>query len=134
MDTGDGSQRTIFLLEEDDDTRVPLVANLRRDGYRVIVATDEEDAMERVGGGHVGADLVLIDLVGKTTDEALGVGRRIRRHAKYDGHTPLVVLAEKYGKEVEGTEEQVENNDWVFYLGEEPGQLHDFLARLVQHL
>jgi DNA-binding response OmpR family regulator len=132
MNTGNGSRRTIFLLEEDDDTRAPLVANLRRDGYRVIIATDEEDALERVGGGHVRADLVLIDLVGKTTDEALGVGRRIRHHAEHDGHTPLVVMPEKYGKDVEGTEENVGGNDWVFYLGEEPGQLKHFLARLTR--
>jgi CheY-like chemotaxis protein len=110
------------------------VANLRRDGYRVVIAIDEEDALERVGGGHVGADLVLIDLVHKTTDEALGVGRRIRQHAEHDGQTPLVVMAEKYGKEVEGTEENVAGNDWVFYLGEEPGQLKDFLARLTREV
>ena len=134
MNTGNGSQPTFFVLEEDDDTRGPLVANLRRDGYRVVVAIDEEDALERVGGGRVQADLVLIDLVGKTADEGLGVGRRIRRHAEHDGHTPLVVMAEKYGKEVEGTEENVAGNDWVFYLGEEPGQLKDFLARLTREV
>jgi DNA-binding response OmpR family regulator len=95
-------ERTIFLIEEDEETRRPLVNNLRSYGYRVIVAVDEEDALERVGGGHVRADLVLVNLVGKTAEEVLILGRRVREHARYDGHTPLVVMPEKYGKDVEG--------------------------------
>ena len=125
------NQRTIFLIEEDDETRRPLVQNLRRQGYRVIVATDEEDALERVGGGYVHADLILVNLVGKSADEVLNVGRRVREHAKYDGSTPLVVMPEKYGKDVEGTEVNADGNDWIFYLGEEPAQLEALLARLV---
>jgi CheY-like chemotaxis protein len=123
--------RTILLIEEDDETRVPLVHNLRGAGYHVVVAMDEEDALERVGGGGVPADLVLVNLVGKPEGELLRAGRRVREHAKYDGHTPLVVMPEKYAKEVEGTEVNVEGNDWVFYLGEEPGQLKNLLARLL---
>jgi DNA-binding response OmpR family regulator len=132
MSNEQGKQPTIFLLEEDDDTRRPLVANLRRIGYRVIVAVDEEDALERVGGGHLHADLVLVNLVGKPLDEALRIGRVVRTHAKYDGHTPLVVMPEKYLKDVEGTDVNVEGNDWIHYLGEEPDQLKNLLARLLQ--
>jgi DNA-binding response OmpR family regulator len=124
------SKRTIFLIEEDDQTRRPLVQSLRRQGYHVIVAIDEEDAVERVGGGHVHADLVLLNLVGKSADEALNVGRRVREHAKYNGNTPLVVMPEKYGKDVEGTEANVGGNDWILYLGEDYDQLKNFLARL----
>jgi DNA-binding response OmpR family regulator len=131
MSGSTGNRATIFLVEEDDETRRPLVLNLRADGYHVIVALDEEDALERVGGGNVAADMVLINLVGKSTEEALDMGRHIRAHAKYNGHTPLVVMAEKYGKDVEGTEVNVGGDDWVFYLGEEPHQLHDLLARLL---
>ncbi|HEX8457620.1 MAG TPA: hypothetical protein VF656_10005 [Pyrinomonadaceae bacterium] len=123
-------QPTIFLLEEDDETRVPLVHNLRRYGYRVITAIDEEDALQRVEGGHVAADLVMVNLVGKSLDEALNVGRRVREHAKYDGHTPLVVMAEKYGKDVEGTDVNVSGNDWITYP-EDADQLKNLLARLV---
>ena len=122
---------TIFLVEEDDETRRPLVRNLRGDGYHVIIALDEEDALERVGGGGVPADLVLVNLVGKSAEEALVTGRRIRVHAKCDGHTPLVIVADKYGEDVEGTEANVGGNDWVLYLGEEPNQLRNLLARLL---
>ena len=129
---GDDTRATILLVEEDDETRRPLVANLRRYGYRVLVALDEGDALERVGSaGSVPADLVLVNLVGKAAGETLAAGRRIREHAKYDGHTPLVAMPEKYGKDVEGTEVNVGGADWIFYLGEEPGQLRNFLARLL---
>jgi DNA-binding response OmpR family regulator len=121
---------TIFLIEEDDETRRPLVLNLRGYGYRVIVATDEEDALERITGGGIPADLVLVNLVGKPAEYSLSVGRRVRKHAKYDGHTPLVVMPEVYGKDVEGTDVNVEGNDWILYLGEEYDQLKNLLARL----
>lgn len=131
MDSEQGTPPTIFLIEEDDETRRPLVQNLRKDGYHVIISIDEDDALERVGGGHVQADLILVNLVGKPVDEALSVGRRVREHGKYDGQTPLVVMPEKYGEDVEGTEANVSGNDWVFYFGEEPGQLQNFLNRLL---
>ena len=130
MDTVQGNQRTIFLLEEDDDTRPILKKNLQNDGYHVIVALDEEDALERVGGGHVHADLVLVNLVGKTPEAALEVGRRVREHAKYDGHTPLVVMAEKYVADLEGKDVKVGGNDWITYP-EEHAQLKNLLARLL---
>jgi DNA-binding response OmpR family regulator len=130
MNNGRKKQPTIFLIEEDEQTRGPLVSNLRRYGYRVVVAVDEEDALDRVGGGGVAADLVLVNLVGKTAGGVLGVGRRVREHAKYDGHTPLVVMPEKYGKELEDTEVNVGGNDWVFHYGEEPDRLRGLLARL----
>lgn len=125
------NQATIFLVEEDDGTREPLVRNLRAEGYRVVVALDEEDALERVDAGRVPADLILVDLVGKPTQEGLDVGRRICARAEYDGHTPLVVIAEKYGKDVEGTEANAGGNAWVLYLGEEPRQLRNLIARLL---
>jgi DNA-binding response OmpR family regulator len=120
---------TIFLVEEDDDTRQILKRNLKTYGYRVMLAVDEEDALERASDGIMHADLLLIDLLGRTPDEVLLVGRRIREEAKYDGRTPLVVIAEKYGVDLEGTDVNVAGNDWVTYL-EDPGQLRSLLHRL----
>ena len=130
MNTGREQQPTIFLIEEDDDTRPLLKANLQRDGYRVLLAVDEADAFDRVDGGGVRADLVIINLVGKTPREALSVGREVREHARYDGQTPLVVMAEKYGADLEGTDEHVGGNDWITYL-EDHEQLKNLLARLL---
>ncbi|MCA1564643.1 MAG: hypothetical protein LC803_03090 [Acidobacteria bacterium] len=129
MSDDQGNQPTIFLVEEDDETRPILKGNLKNYGYRVLLALDEEDAQERLGDGVVQADLLLINLVGKTTDEVLQIGRRLRTYAKYDGHTPLVVIAEKYGVELEGKDVKVGDNDWVTYL-EDPYQLKNLLRRL----
>jgi DNA-binding response OmpR family regulator len=123
------SRPTIFLVEEDDDTRAVLKRNLKTYGYRVLLALDEEDARDRIGDGLTHADLLLLNLVGKPEDEVVQIGRRLREHAKYNGHTPLVVIAEKYGADVEGTDVNVGGNDWVTYL-EDPGQLRNLLGRL----
>lgn len=123
-------QSIIFLIEEDDETRPILKHNLIRAGYRVLLALDEEDAIERVGGGRINADLVLVNLIGRSTDETLHIGRSVREHAKFDGHTPLVIMAEKYGADVEGMDVNVGGNDWVTYL-EEPDQLENLLRRLL---
>lgn len=58
------------------------------------------------------------------------MGTRIREQAKFDGHTPLIVMAEKYGKNLEGTDENAGGNDWILYLGEEPEELQNLLHRL----
>lgn len=130
MDTEQQNQATIFLVEEDDEIRPLLRENLKTYGYKVIVAVDEEDALERVGGGRVQADLVLMNLVGKSPQDVLQIGRRLREHAKYDGHTPLVVIAEKYGADLEGTDVNVSGHDWITYP-EDAGQLKNLLARLL---
>ena len=123
-------RQTIFLLEEDDQTRQPLLKNLRRQGYRVIVGVDEESAQDLISSAYAQVDLVLINLVGKSLDEALRVGRAIRDEAN-DEKIPVVVMAEEYGKDIEGTEVNVQGNDWLFYLGEEPHQLSRFIVRLL---
>ena len=122
---------TIFLLEEDDDVQRPLKANLRKRGYRVLLAVDLEDAFDWLSTGHIPADLVLVDLVRKFPAEALEVGRKLRAHARYDGHTPLVVLAEKFGAELAGTDDNVGGNDWVAYM-EDSDQLQRLLSRLTK--
>jgi CheY-like chemotaxis protein len=125
-------QSTIFLVEADDDTRAVLKSNLNRYGYHVIVALDEEDALDRVEGG-LQADLILVDVVRMSPEDALNIGRRIRKCVHRNGYTPLVVMAEKYGADLEGTDVNVSDNDWVTYL-EEPGQLKKLLASLLNKL
>lgn len=122
---------TIFLVQDDDDARPHFTHNLRQRGYRLLVAADLKDAFEWMSGeSTINAELVLIDLVGKSPAEALSIGQRLRSHAKYDGQTPLVVLPEKIPKELEGTDEKVNGNDWVCYY-EDSNQLHRLLARLL---
>ena len=70
---------TIFVIEEDNSARHPLTKNLRQFGFRLLVAADVEDALEWVSGiAYIHADLLLIDLIGKSPEEALRVGQRLR--------------------------------------------------------
>jgi response regulator RpfG family c-di-GMP phosphodiesterase len=128
------TRQTIFLVEEDDDARPSLTANLRRQGYRLLVAANLEDAREWVDSeSYIHADLVLIDLVRKAPKEAVRMGRELRDHAKYDGHTPLVVIPENVPRELEGRDEKVGKNDWICYYDEGSDQLRALLARLLNN-
>jgi CheY-like chemotaxis protein len=125
-------QPTILVVEEDNGARSILVKNLRRLGYRLLVAANVEDALEWVSGSvYVHADLLLVDLIGKSPEEALLIGRRLRAQGQFHCHTPLVVMPERVGKEVEGTDENVGANDWVCYY-EDSFQLQRLLRRLLQ--
>jgi DNA-binding response OmpR family regulator len=120
---------TILLIEEDDDARPIIRHNLRRAGFDVLVAVDEQTALDWLAVGCGRADLVLVNLVGKTTDEALAAGRRVRQQNALDGSTPVVVIAEKYGDGLEGKDVNAGDGEWVTYM-EDSTQLHELLARL----
>jgi DNA-binding response OmpR family regulator len=127
---GTDGQPTILLIESDDDTRPILKENLERDGYRVIVALDEEDAMGRVADGHARADLLLYNVVGVRPVEAMESARRIHRNAGFDNSMPIVAMAEKYGPEMEGKNVAVSEHEYIVYL-EDAEQLHNLIARLL---
>lgn len=123
----------IFMIEEDDQTRPIMRQNLKREGYKVLLAIDEEDALERADGGGLKAiNLILVNLTDKSTDEALRVGRAVRARAQLDKQVPIVVRPERYGKDVEGTDVQVDSNDWISYP-DDSDQLQRLLRRLLQH-
>lgn len=122
---------TIFFVEEDNNARRSLTKSLRELGYRVLVSTDLEDALEWTSGtSYIHADLVLINLLGKLPEEALTIGRRLREHSKYDGHTPLVVMPEKVPQDLQGTDERVSDLEWICYY-EDIEQLKRLLTRLL---
>jgi len=122
---------TIFVVEEDNNARHALTKNLRQFGYRLLVAADVEDALEWVSSSaYIHFDLLLIDLIGKSPEEVLRVGQRLRLRAKYHAQTPLVVMPEKVAKDVEGTNQNVSANDWICYY-EDADQLQQLLVRLL---
>jgi len=124
---------TIFLIEEDDNAHRPLKRNLRKLGYRVLAVLDLEDALEWVSVARIPADLVLINLVGKSVEETLEMGRVLRERATYDGPTPMVVMPEKVDKELEGRDVNVGGNDWITYY-EDGDQLRRLLDRLLPRM
>lgn len=125
------SSPTIFLVEEDNLARRSLTKSLRELGYNLLVSADLEDAFEWTSGnGYIHADLVLVDLIGKLPEEALTIGRRLREHCKYDGHTPLIIMPEKVPQDRQGTDEKVNDLDWICYYADIE-QLKRLLARLL---
>jgi CheY-like chemotaxis protein len=121
---------TILLVESDDVTRPILKRNLQAQGYHLIVALDEEDALERVSGGRISADLLLFNVVGLPPEQALEAARRIHQSAEFNGDTAIVVMAEKYDSQMEGKDVVVGENEYVTYL-QDAEQLHNLLARLL---
>jgi DNA-binding response OmpR family regulator len=119
----------IFLIEDDEDTRIPFKELLKNNGYKVLLALDEADAFDRVSFGHLAVDLVLVDLVRKPTAEILKIGRRIRRSAKLD--VPLVAIAGEYHDKLRGKNIQIGENDYVVYL-ENGKELFDLLSSLTE--
>ncbi len=123
------SDPTIFLIEEDNEARFLLRKSLKVDGYKVSLAIDEEDALDRAGSGCVKADLVLINLLGKSLDEILATGRDICRAGSLSAS--LVVIAQSYGEDLAGTGVQINENEFITYL-EDGRQLSNLLSRLTQ--
>ena len=123
-------RHTIFVVEEDNNVRRSLTRDLRQCGYRLLVSTNVEDALDWMEGEYIHADLVLVDLLGKLPREALSIARRLREYCKYDGHTPLVVMPEEISANLEGTDEKVNDLEWICHY-EDFDQLKRLLARLL---
>jgi len=120
---------TILMIELDDDTRPLLKQNLYNWGYRVIMALEEEDAIAMARGGRDRPDLILLNQVKLPIDEFVNMGRRIREGAELLSSTPIVVMAERYGEDMEGKDIKVGENEYVTYL-ENGEQLMNLLYRL----
>jgi DNA-binding response OmpR family regulator len=120
---------TILLLEQDDETRPLLKYNLRNRGYGAIVALDEEDAIARTRDGRECPDLILINQYVLPLDEVINMGRHIRQDAGLPSGTPIVIMAERYGEDMEGKDVRVSDSEYVTYL-EDGEQLINLLHRL----
>jgi DNA-binding response OmpR family regulator len=120
---------TILVVEPDDDVRPLLRNNLHRQGYRAIMTLDEEDAIARARGDSDRPDLILINQYRQPLDKAIHIGRRIRQDAGLPSDTPIVIMAERYGEDMEGKDIKVGESDYVTYL-EDGEQLINLLQRL----
>ncbi|MBD2037053.1 hypothetical protein H6F76_18965 [Leptolyngbya sp. FACHB-321] len=120
----------ILIVESDDEVRPALVHNVQRWGYRVIVSLDVKDAIERVREGALKIELILINQVGQSIDQLLDGGRAIRQQsAEHSINAFIVVLAEKYGEDLEGQDVQLGAYEYITYL-EHGDQLMELLYRL----
>lgn len=120
---------TILMMELDDDTRPILKLNLNNWGYRVISALQEEDAIALARGTRDRPGLILLNQVNLPIDEVINIGRRICQGAELSSSTPIVVMAERYGEDMEGKDVKVGESEYVTYL-EDGEQLMNLLHRL----
>lgn len=119
----------IFVLESDDNVRPALKHNLQHWGYQVIMAIDEEDALQRIQEGQTHFDLILLNQNNQSIDEMMAIGQQIRQSTERDSLTPIVIMAERYGADLEGQDIQVGDNAYVTYL-EDGKQLKSTLRQL----
>jgi DNA-binding response OmpR family regulator len=120
---------TILMIELDDNTRPLLKHNLCGWGYRVIEGLQEEDAIALARGVRERPNLILLNQVNQPIDEFINMGRRIRESAELPSSTPIVVMAERYGEDMEGKDVKVGESEYVTYL-EDGKQLMNLLLYL----
>ncbi|MBD1892512.1 hypothetical protein [Coleofasciculus sp. FACHB-SPT9] len=120
---------TILIFELDDDTRPLLKYNLSIWGYHVIEALQEEDAIALARGVRDRPSLILINQFDMPIDEVINLGRRICQGAELLNTTPIVVMAERYGSDMEGKDVKISESEYVTYL-EDGEQLMNLLYRL----
>lgn len=122
-------QPTILLIEPDDQTRPILKKNLSRWGYRIIIALDPEDALDRMQGKQEIIDVILFNQDGFATEALLSLGREIRQIIHLAWQVPIVVMALRYGEDLEGQDVALGEEQYVSYL-EDGQQLRDLLQKL----
>lgn len=120
----------ILFVEDDDDARQGLRRMLIRDGYRVLMAIDEEDALERISFG-LRPNVILLNQDG-STDDVLAIGVRIRAIGNLSG-VPIVVIASKFDASQEGENMAVGGNDYICYW-EGHDQLKDLLTQVTSEV
>jgi CheY-like chemotaxis protein len=79
----------ILVVEDVHETRDGIEKLLQADGYRVAVARDEGDAVDRAG--REPPDLILVSLAG-SLGEVIFIARRIRERAGIADDTPVVAF------------------------------------------
>jgi CheY-like chemotaxis protein len=71
------------------------------------MAINEEDAIQCIQAGQTHFDLILLNQSDRSLDEMMAIGQQIRQSTERDSQTPIVVLAERYGADLEGQDMQM---------------------------
>ncbi|HKS29600.1 MAG TPA: response regulator [Pyrinomonadaceae bacterium] len=120
---------TLLIVEDEPSTREGFAELLERDGYRVITAADEREAVQ--SARLETPDLILVEL-GVTVPELLSVGERVRAEVEADSEIPIVAYAGGPSEIVdEGEEVPMGDNQYVT-LPEDFSQLADLIERLLR--
>jgi CheY-like chemotaxis protein len=116
----------ILIVEDAQETRDSIKALLKRDGYSVDPARDEEEAVEKIQRIH--PDLILISLDG-TPEFVLSTAKRIRSRGGLGQETPIVIFSLETLPE--GAEEELAGNIHVT-VPDNFDQLRALLTRVVR--
>jgi CheY-like chemotaxis protein len=101
------------VIEDEAETRANMKELLQRSDYRVLIAEDENTAIEQTERQR--PDLVVVDLAMPPSD-VLAVGRRIRRRAELGEHVPVVVIASTFEDDLEGQDIKVGAHEYISYM------------------
>ncbi len=120
---------TILFLEDDEEVRDDLSLLLGSNGYQILMAENENEAVEVLD--HASEEVALILINQKmTSEEALAVGRRLRKHPRAGKSAPVVILPIEFDSELEGTNEKVGRGDYKAFINNSQ-QLQEFLDQLL---
>jgi two-component system phosphate regulon response regulator PhoB len=87
----DAARKRVLIVEDEEDIRDLLYYNLAREGFRVSIAEDGVQALEKIQ--QDAPDLVLLDLMLPGLD-GLELTRRLRRDPR-TAHLPVLMLTAK---------------------------------------
>jgi CheY-like chemotaxis protein len=118
----------ILVVEDVDETRYGIEKLLKVDGYRVVLARDEQDGIE--GAQRQRPDLILVSLAG-TPSEILISGQRIRESAAAGEEVPIVIFC--FDEIAAGAEVAIGKNVHIAQP-DNFNQLRDLLSRLLRNI
>ena len=120
---------TILFLEDDEEVRDDLCLLLGSNGYQILMAENENEAVAVLDHASEKVDLILVNQK-MTSEEALAVGRRLRKHPRAGESAHVVVLPLEFETELEGTNEKVGDDDYKAFINNSQ-QLQEFLDQLL---
>ena len=126
MAVSDEHHRRILIVEDAQEMRDSIGELLKRDGYSIDPARDEEEAAERGQRNH--PDLILISL-GGSPEHVIATAQRIRSRSGLGLRTPVVIFS--LATVPEGAEDELAGNIHVT-APDNFNQLRALLMRLVR--
>ena len=128
MDKNNDMNPIILVVEDVQETREGIERLLMVDGYRIALASDEQDGIEIASRQR--PDLILVSLAG-TPREVIVSARRIRESAAIGEDVPVVVFC--VDEIAEGDEVAIGENVHVT-RPDNFNQLRSLLARLLHRI
>jgi CheY-like chemotaxis protein len=116
----------ILIVEDVQETREAIEVLLRRDGYILSQARDEDEAVEKIFAHK--PDLILVS-IGGLPEAVLVTSQRIRERSNLDESTPVVIFSVQILPE--GVTEEIAPNIFVI-VPENFNQLRRLLIRILR--